>query len=102
MAAPGPGVTLQDQFGKYRRYVGNVQRYVIVRMRDWDRDAVPDLVQDTFCIALAELHAADPDVLGWLIGAGSQSLHATRMGAATVSAGGVYPRRGRRAGRHPA
>src|SRR5256885_2039366 len=52
----------------YRRYVGNVQRYVIVRMRDWDRDAVPDLVQDTFCIALAELHAADPDVLGWLIG----------------------------------
>jgi len=52
----------------YRRYVGNVQRYVIVRMRDWDRDAIPDLVQDTFCIALAELHAADPDVLGWLIG----------------------------------
>jgi RNA polymerase sigma-70 factor (ECF subfamily) len=52
----------------YRRYVGNVQRYVIVRMRDWDRDAVPDLVQDTFCIALAELHRADPDVLGWLIG----------------------------------
>jgi RNA polymerase sigma-70 factor (ECF subfamily) len=52
----------------YRRYVCNVERYVIVRMRDWDRDAVPDLVQDTFCIALAELHAADPDVLGWLIG----------------------------------
>src|SRR5439155_24496086 len=60
--------TFQDQFGKYRRYVGNVQRYVIVRMRDRDRDAIPDLVQDTFCIALAELHAADPDVLGWLIG----------------------------------
>ncbi|TMG41348.1 MAG: hypothetical protein E6H90_15605, partial [Chloroflexi bacterium] len=35
----------------YRRYVGNVQRYVIVRMRDSDRDAIPDLVQDTFCIA---------------------------------------------------
>jgi len=52
----------------YRRYVNNVERYVLVRMRDRDRDAVPDLVQDTFCIALAELHTADPDVLGWLIG----------------------------------
>jgi RNA polymerase sigma-70 factor (ECF subfamily) len=59
----------RDAFaGLYRRYVGNVERYIYVRIRGWDRDAVPDLVQDTFCLALAELHAAGPDIQGWLIG----------------------------------
>jgi RNA polymerase sigma-70 factor, ECF subfamily len=52
----------------YHRYVNDVRRYVAVRMRDTDRDAVPDLVQDTFCQALAELPSARADIRIWLIG----------------------------------
>jgi RNA polymerase sigma-70 factor (ECF subfamily) len=51
----------------YRAYVGNVRGYITVRMRERDRDAVPDLVQDTFCAALDELDHAHDDVRGWLI-----------------------------------
>jgi RNA polymerase sigma-70 factor, ECF subfamily len=51
----------------YRAYVGNVRGYIAVRMRERDRDAVPDLVQDTFCAALDELDRAHDDVRGWLI-----------------------------------
>lgn len=57
-----------DAFGHlYAAYAANVRRYVTARMRDRDRDAVPDLVQDTFCVALQELHRAHDDVEGWLI-----------------------------------
>lgn len=51
----------------YRAFADNVRRYIWVRMRDHDRDAVPDLVQDTFCTALDELDRAHDDVRGWLI-----------------------------------
>jgi RNA polymerase sigma-70 factor (ECF subfamily) len=51
----------------YRAFADNVRRYIWVRMRDRDRDAVPDLVQDTFCAALDELDRAHDDVRGWLI-----------------------------------
>jgi len=51
----------------YLAYRDQVTRYVAARMRDRDRDAVPDLVQDAFCDAFAELPNADPNVRGWLM-----------------------------------
>jgi RNA polymerase sigma-70 factor (ECF subfamily) len=58
----------REAFGQlYAQHVGSVRRYVAARMRDRDRDAVPDLVQDTFTAALEELHRAHDDVAGWFI-----------------------------------
>jgi len=56
----------------YLAYRDQVTRYVAARMRDRDRDAIPDLVQDVFCDAFAELHgadanSADSNVHGWLM-----------------------------------
>jgi len=51
----------------YRTFQDPVTRYVAVRMRDRDRDAIDDLVQDTFTDALAELPTALLDVRGWFI-----------------------------------
>jgi RNA polymerase sigma-70 factor (ECF subfamily) len=51
----------------YADHVAGVRRYVAVRLRDGDHDAVPDLVQDTFAAALEELHRAHDDVQGWFI-----------------------------------
>lgn len=51
----------------YRSYVGQVSRYLTARVRGWNRDAVPDLVQDAFCEALADLPQAQADVRGWLM-----------------------------------
>jgi RNA polymerase sigma-70 factor, ECF subfamily len=53
--------------GLYRSHLGRVTRYVGARMRDWNRDAIPDVVQDTFCEAFADLPAAHHDVAGWLL-----------------------------------
>jgi RNA polymerase sigma-70 factor (ECF subfamily) len=59
----------RDAFGQlYAGYAQAVRRYVAARMRHTDRDAVPDLVQDTFAAALEELDRAYEDVEGWLIG----------------------------------
>jgi RNA polymerase sigma-70 factor, ECF subfamily len=44
-----------------------VTRYVSVRLRGRDRDAVADLVQETFTGALATLPTALLDVRGWFI-----------------------------------
>jgi RNA polymerase sigma-70 factor (ECF subfamily) len=49
----------------YSTYRGLIVRYVYVRTHD--RDAADDLVHDTFTDALAGLHAADDDVVGWLL-----------------------------------
>jgi RNA polymerase sigma-70 factor (ECF subfamily) len=58
----------REAFGQlYTNHVAPVRRYVAARMRDRDRDAVPDLVQDTFTAALEELHRAHEDVQGWFI-----------------------------------
>jgi RNA polymerase sigma-70 factor (ECF subfamily) len=58
----------RDAFAQlYQAYADNVRRYVTARMRDRDRHAVADLVQDTFTIALDELDRAHDDVEGWLI-----------------------------------
>jgi RNA polymerase sigma-70 factor (ECF subfamily) len=51
----------------YTAFREPVTRYVCVRMRDSDPDAVPDLVQETFAGALAELSTALLDVRGWFI-----------------------------------
>ncbi|WP_211589081.1 RNA polymerase sigma factor, partial [Allorhizocola rhizosphaerae] len=51
----------------YRTFHDAVTRYIAVRMRDRDRDAIPDLVQDAFTGALEELPHALLDVRGWFI-----------------------------------
>lgn len=51
----------------YLAYHEPVSRYVAVRMRDRDRDAIPDLVQEAFTGALEELPHALLDVRGWFI-----------------------------------
>ncbi len=59
----------RDAFAQiYASYAQHVHRYVTARMRQRDRDAVPDLVQDTFTAALQELDRAHDDARGWLIG----------------------------------
>ncbi|HEY2670150.1 MAG TPA: sigma-70 family RNA polymerase sigma factor [Rugosimonospora sp.] len=58
----------RDAFAElYRAFVGHVRRYVAARMREGDRDAVADLVQDTFTAALGELDRAHDDVEVWFI-----------------------------------
>ena len=56
----------------YTTFREPVTRYVCVRMRDRDPDAIPDLVQETFAGALANLSTALLDVRGWFI------IHAAR------------------------
>ncbi len=51
----------------YRMHVERVRRYVTARMWDEDRTAVPDVVQDAFCEAFADLPSAHHDVKGWLL-----------------------------------
>jgi RNA polymerase sigma-70 factor (ECF subfamily) len=58
----------RDAFAKlYLTFREPVTRYVAVRMRGRDHDAIADLVQETFTGALADLSAALLDVQGWLI-----------------------------------
>lgn len=58
----------RDAFAQlYLTFREPVTRYVAVRLRGRDRDAIPDLVQDTFTGALADLNAALLDVRGWFI-----------------------------------
>lgn len=51
----------------YRTFHDAVTRYVAVRIRERDRDAIDDLVQDAFTGALEELPHALLDVRGWFI-----------------------------------
>ena len=58
----------RDAFAElYLMFREPVTRYVSVRLRGRDRDAVQDLVQETFTGALADLSAALLDVRGWFI-----------------------------------
>ena len=58
----------RDAFAQlYLTFREPVTRYVAVRLRGRDRDAIPDLVQETFTSALADLSAALLDVRGWFI-----------------------------------
>jgi RNA polymerase sigma-70 factor (ECF subfamily) len=51
----------------YVIYREPVTRYVGARMRNRDHDAIPDLVQEAFAGALADLPEALLDVRGWFI-----------------------------------
>src|SRR2546429_8829065 len=51
----------------HRLQIERVTRYVSARMRDENRDAIPDVVQDAFCEAFADLPKAHNDVTGWLL-----------------------------------
>jgi RNA polymerase sigma-70 factor (ECF subfamily) len=58
----------RDAFAQlYLTFREPVTRYVAVRLRGRDRDAIPDLVQETFTGALADLNTALLDVRGWFI-----------------------------------
>ncbi|MCM4078281.1 RNA polymerase sigma factor [Paractinoplanes hotanensis] len=58
----------RDAFAElYLTFREPVTSYVAVRLRGRDRDAIPDLVQETFTGALADLSAALLDVRGWFI-----------------------------------
>ncbi len=51
----------------YRLHAPRVTRYVAARLRHEERDAVPDVVQDAFTEAFADLANAHHDVTGWLL-----------------------------------
>jgi RNA polymerase sigma-70 factor (ECF subfamily) len=51
----------------YEATLDAVTRYVAVRMRDRDRDAVGDLVHDAYCFALAEPTLIGDDPIGSLL-----------------------------------
>jgi RNA polymerase sigma-70 factor (ECF subfamily) len=56
----------RDAFGElYTSYARPVRAYIAARTRD--RDAVADLLQDTFVTALQDLDRAHDDVQGWLL-----------------------------------
>lgn len=56
----------RDAFGQlYTSYAAPVRRYIAARTAD--RDAVADLLQDTFVAALENLDRAHDDVHGWLL-----------------------------------
>ncbi|MFG2043958.1 RNA polymerase sigma factor [Dactylosporangium sp. NPDC048998] len=48
----------------YRSTVDRVAGFVAARVWQRDRDLVDDLVQDAYCLALAEPHRIDPDLVG--------------------------------------
>src|SRR6266508_3642867 len=57
-----------EAFGElYRLTVDLVTRYIAVRMRDRDRDAIDDLVHDAYCDALADPGLIQPDIVGSLL-----------------------------------
>lgn len=55
-------------FGElYRQSAAVLTRYVAARLRERDRDAVDDLVQEAYCTALAEPHLLGEDLLGSML-----------------------------------
>ena len=72
----------REAFGRlYAQHLDMVTRYVTVRLRGRDRDAVPDIVHDAFTDALAELAVAPLDVTGWFLQLAARAC--TRHGWAT-------------------
>ena len=58
----------REAFGEiYRLTVDLVTRYIAVRMRDRDRDAIGDLVHDAYCDALADPTLIQSDVVGSML-----------------------------------
>lgn len=55
-------------FGElYEQSAAVLTRYVAARLRERDRDAVDDLVQEAYCTALAEPHLLGEDLLGSML-----------------------------------
>jgi RNA polymerase sigma-70 factor (ECF subfamily) len=55
-------------FGElYQQTAAVLTRYVAARLRDRDRDAVDDLVQEAYCTALADPHLISEDLLGSML-----------------------------------
>ncbi|GAA0902838.1 RNA polymerase sigma factor [Virgisporangium aurantiacum] len=48
----------------YHFTVDRITGYVTASVRQGDRHLIDDLVQDTYCLALAEPHHIDPDLIG--------------------------------------
>lgn len=66
-------------FGElYRQTVVVLTRYVAARLRERDRDAVDDLVQEAYCTALAEPGLLGEDLLGSMLGLAARAV--TRHG----------------------
>lgn len=83
----------REAFGQlYASHARQVRHYVAAWMADRDRDAVPDLVQDTFTAALEELDRAHDDVQGWFP-ARRQNVHPVFVGTTPIPTGGVDHRR---------
>ncbi|WP_349876341.1 hypothetical protein ABIH81_19550 [Micromonospora sp. HUAS YX12] len=58
----------RDAFARlYAEHLELITRYVAIRLRDGDRGATPDVVQDAFADALTELASAPQDVTGWFL-----------------------------------
>lgn len=58
----------RDAFARlYAEHLDLVTRYAAVRLRDRDRDAIPDVVHDGFADALTGLAYAPQDVTGWFL-----------------------------------
>jgi len=74
----GLQITLQDQFGKYRHTAERLTRYVAARLREGDRDAVDDLVQEAFCTALADPQLLGEDLLGSMLRLAARAVTAHR------------------------
>lgn len=51
----------------YRHTADRLTRYVAARLRQGDRDAVDDLVQEAFCTALADPYLLGEDLLGSML-----------------------------------
>ena len=66
-------------FGElYRQTAAALTRYVAARLRDRDRDAVDDLVQEAFCTALTEPHLLGEDLLGSMLRLAARAVTAHR------------------------
>ena len=51
----------------YRSTADRLTRYVAARLRERDADAVDDVVQEAFCLALADPQLLDADLLGSML-----------------------------------
>lgn len=75
-----------DAFAQlYRSYRDLITRYVWVRVHH--RDAVDDLVHDTFADALAKLATADDDVVSWLLRLASHACYRHNTGPTAATSG---------------
>jgi len=83
-------------FGElYQRHHARLTRYVAVRLRDTDPDAVADVVHDAFCAALADPQLIGDDVVGSLLqlAAGAVTCHDRTRRRYVRAAYAVYAQR---------